>query len=78
MTACYYFLKALKLLLQTILTSLIPPYSCACPKPEPVFPKSYDIGLFMFTDFRYEVIVCFVDIRVIVDHHNLNFLFIRL
>ena len=30
----------------------------------------------IYTDLRWEVIVCFVDIGGIVDHHCLNFLFI--
>ena len=34
------------------------------------------IGSLMFNDVRSEVIVRFVDIGEIVDHHCLNFLFI--
>ena len=33
-------------------------------------------GLFMFSEFRWEVILRFVDIGEIDDHHCLNFLFI--
>ena len=32
--------------------------------------------IFVFNELRWEVIVCFVDIGGIVDHHCLNFLFI--
>jgi hypothetical protein len=33
-------------------------------------------GLYAFNDLRREVVVCFVEIDGIVDHHCLNFLFI--
>jgi hypothetical protein len=32
-------------------------------------------GLFVFNDLRSDVVVCFVDIGVIVDHHCITFLF---
>ena len=34
-------------------------------------------SFFVFSDLWWEVIVCFVDISEIVDHHYLNFLFIK-
>ena len=30
-------------------------------------------GLFVFNDLRRDVVVCFVDIGVIVDHHCITF-----
>ena len=42
----------------------------AFPKPGPEFPMSYLVDFFVFS----EVIVRFVDIGGIVDHHCLNFL----
>jgi len=42
------------------------------------FPMSNVVVLLMFYDLRGEVIVCFVYIGGIVDHHCLNFLFIIL
>jgi hypothetical protein len=39
---------------------------------------SYVKVFFMFTELRWELIVRFVDIGEIVDHHCLNFLFIGL
>ena len=32
-------------------------------------------GLFVFNDLRSNVVVCFVDIGAIVDHHCITFLF---
>ena len=32
-------------------------------------------GLFVFNDLMSDVVVCFVDIGVIVDHHCITFLF---
>ena len=37
---------------------------------------SYVINFFVFNDLRWDVIVPFVDIGGIEDHHCLNFLFI--
>jgi hypothetical protein len=37
-------------------------------KSGPGFPTSYDVG-FVFSELRWEVIVRFVDIDGIVDHH---------
>ena len=45
-------------------------------KSGPGFPTSYDVG-FVFSELRWEVIVRFVDIDGIVDHHCLNCLFIK-
>ena len=46
---------------------------CSLPKPEHGLPSS-DVVLFMFNGLVWEVVVCFVDIDGIVDHHCLNFL----
>jgi len=40
------------------------------------FPTSYVMVFFVFSHCRWEVIVLFVDISEIIDHHCLNFLFI--
>ena len=58
------------------LTSLTPPHFYACSKPGSGFPTSYVMAFFCSNYLRREVIVCFVDIGGIVDHHCLNFLFI--
>ena len=42
-------------------------------QPEHGLPSS-DVVLFMFNGLVWEVVVCFVDIDGIVDHHCLNFL----
>jgi hypothetical protein len=55
------------------LTSLTLPHFCACPKPGPGDPIPYAGVFFMFTDLRWKVVVCFVDIGGIVDHHCLSF-----
>ena len=52
------------------------PQFCACLKPEPRNPLSYVFVFFVFNTLRWEIVVCFVDIGKIVDHHCLNFLFI--
>ena len=42
------------------------------------FPSAYVVIFFMFNNFRWEVVVHCADINRIVDHHCLNFLFIKL
>ena len=59
-----------------LLTCLTPPHLCACPKPGPGFPTSYVMVFFVFR-VNESLIVRFVDIGRIVDHHGLNFLLIR-
>jgi len=44
--------------------------------PEPVFPNVLRRGHILFNDLRLEAIVRCVDIRGIVDHQCVNFLFI--
>ena len=56
------------------LTGLTPPHFYACPKPGPEFPTSY-VVVFLCS-VSSEVILRFVDIGEIDDHHCLNFLFI--
>jgi hypothetical protein len=51
---------------------------CACPNPGPGFPTSYVVVVLMFSDLTWEVIVRFIDIGEIVDHHYLNFPFITI
>ena len=43
----------------------------------PGFPTSYVMAFFVFCELRLELIVYFVDIGGIVDHHCLSFLFIN-
>jgi hypothetical protein len=57
-------------------TNLTLPYLCACLKPGPEFPPSYVMVFLIFNDLKSEVIVCFVDVGKIVDHHCLKFLLI--
>ena len=38
------------------------------------FQRNLFHGLFVFNDLRLNVVVCFVDIGVIVDHHCITFL----
>ena len=58
------------------LTGLTLPHICACPMPGPGFLMSYVVILLMFSELRWEVIVHFVDIGGIIDHHScLNFFF---
>jgi hypothetical protein len=53
------------------LTGLTPPYVCACPKPGPGFPTSYVVVFWgvQWVQLRWEVIVRFIDIGGIDDHH---------
>ena len=48
-----------------------------CTKPGYEFPTSYIVVIFVFSELGTEVIVCFVDIGGIIDHHCLIFLFIK-
>jgi hypothetical protein len=57
------------------LSCLTLPHLCACPKPCHRFPTIYVVVFFVNTDFKWEVVVCFVDIGGIVGH-LLNFFFI--
>ena len=50
-------------------------HSCVCPKPGFGFPMSYVMVVFVFSELSWEVIVRFVDIGGIDDHHWLNFVF---
>jgi hypothetical protein len=54
------------------LTGLASPHFCARPKPGSGFPMPYAMVFFMFNEMRLEVIVRFVDIGGIVDHHSLK------
>jgi hypothetical protein len=66
---CYrLFISVLPIVIP--LTGLTPPHFCAYTKPEPGFPTWF---FCVFIHLRREVIVHFVDIGVIVDHHCLNF-----
>jgi hypothetical protein len=49
---------------------------CACPKPWVKFPTFYVVVDFVVNELRSGVIVSFLDIGEIVDHHCLNFLII--
>ena len=60
------------------LIGLIQPQFCVCPKHEPGFPTSNIVVSFLFNELRWELIVGFVDIDGIVDHHCLSFLFLTL
>ena len=59
-------------------SSLTLPHFCTCPQQGPWFPMSCVMVLFVFSELRWEVIVHFVDIDGIIDHHCLNFLFIMI
>jgi hypothetical protein len=59
------------------LTSSILPHFCARPKPWSLYSNAIYYDLFCVQWFNWEVIARFVDIGGIVDHHCLNFLFIR-
>ena len=48
-----------------------------CPKPRLAFPKSCVMVFFMFNYLRWELIVWFVDIDWIVDHHCLKLPFLN-
>ena len=52
-------------------TGSYPPHLCAPPNPGPRFPTSY--VFFMFDELKWEVVVCFVYIDGIGDHHSLSF-----
>jgi hypothetical protein len=52
------------------------PLFCACPKSGHGFATSYVMVVLVFSELRGEVIVRFVDIGGIVDHHCLNFIFL--
>ena len=58
----------------TPLIDLTPPHCCACPKPGHGFLTPYVVVFLIFNALRAEVVVRFVDIGRIVDHHFLNFL----
>ena len=57
------------------ITSLTPQPVRACPVLGHGFPVTYIMIFFVHGSLGMEVIVCFVDIGVIVDHRFLNFLF---
>ena len=59
------------------LTDLTSLHVCACPKPGPGFTTSYVMVFLVFSVLRLDVIVHFVDIVGIVNHHCLNYLFIK-
>ena len=59
-------------------TGLTPPHFCVCPKAGTEFSMPYVTNVMVFFAFnckRREVIVPFVEIGGIVDHHYLNFPF---
>ena len=58
------------------LTNLTPPHCCACSKLVTGYPMSY--VFFVFSELMWEMVVRFVDIGGIVDHHSSNVLFINL
>jgi hypothetical protein len=49
---------------------------CTCPKAGPGFPESYAVVFRVLHCLRWEVVIGFVDICGIIDHHCLNFLLI--
>ena len=57
------------------ITSLTPQPVRACPVLGHGFPVTYIMIFFVYGSLGLEVIACFVDIGVIVDHRFLNFLF---
>jgi hypothetical protein len=59
------------------LTDLTSLHFCACPKPGPGFTTSYVMVFLVFSELRWDVIVHFFDIVGIVNHHCLNYLFIK-
>ena len=59
------------------LTDLTSLHVCVCPKPGPGFTTSYVMVFLVFSVLRLDVIVHFVDIVGIVNHHCLNYLFIK-
>ena len=56
-------------------TGLTPPYFCVCPNPEHGLPISYVVDAFVFNNLKGDVIVRFVDIGGVVDHHCLSLSF---
>ena len=56
------------------LTGLTSSHLCACHKTRLGFLTSYVVVFFVFSELRWEVIVRFVDISEIVDHHCINFI----
>jgi hypothetical protein len=77
---CKFFLLYLLCLLffvifKTYLFGSTLSHFCACSKPGPGFSMSYVMVFFVFSEWRWEVIVRFVDIYGIVYHHSLNILF---
>ena len=58
------------------LTSFTLPHFCVFPKLGLDFQRHMPWSFFVFRELRWEVIVRFVDIGGLVDHHCLNFLFI--
>ena len=61
-----------------ILAGLTLPQFHACPKLATGCPMPFIIVFFVFNGLRWEVMVCFVLIGGIVDHHCSNFLLIKL
>ena len=57
-------------MVEITITSLTPSRFYNCPKPKPGLPMSYVIrhGLFVFNDFRGEVVVRYADIGGILDN----------
>ena len=55
------------------LTGLTPTYCHACPKRGPWFSMPFVTAFFEFNDLRSEMVVHFVDIDRVVDHHCFNF-----
>ena len=83
--ACFYclFIYVLPLVIQLSrekgwdpLVGLIPPHGGPYPRPIPGFPTYIVVLFFVFSEWRWEVTVRFVDIGGTVDYHCLNFLFI--
>ena len=63
-------------MVKILITGLTPPHFCTYSKTGPWFPTSYVLAFFVFSALRWEVIVRFIDIGGIDDHHCLNFLFV--
>ena len=55
------------------LTGVTQPHLCSCPNLWPWFPTSHVVVFFVFSQLKWEVIVRFVEIGGIVDHHYLTF-----
>ena len=58
------------------LISLTPPHLCAILEQWHGFPRSYVVAFIILRVLRWEMVVWFVDVGGIVDHHFLIFLFI--